>query len=117
VAVSWQKRLRIEASRLYGRLNRQYFNGELPKLPIALRRKLVDGNSMGTVTFVNHKPVRLDISLECWTPAENKSFLRATLIHEMMHVKLGHTSINHPPEMWNAEAARLSRLGALVETL
>lgn len=115
--VSWQKRQRIEASRLYGRLNRKYFNGELPTLPIILRRKLVDGDGWGSVTFDGETPIEVELSLECWKQSENQSFLRAVVIHEMMHVKLGHTSTEHPKEEWNAEAIRLSKLGALVETL
>lgn len=86
-------------------------------MPIVFRRKLVDGDSMGQVTFEGERPVSLDLSLECWRQSENGSFLRATLIHEMMHVKLGHTSVDHPKEVWNAEAIRLSRLGAMVETI
>lgn len=109
--------MRVEATRLYGRLNRKYFSGALPRVPIALRRKLVDGHSMGVVTFHDETPVRMDLSLECWKPSADKSFLRAVMLHEMMHVKLGHTSVDHPKEAWNQEALRLSQLGAAVETL
>ncbi len=44
-------------------------------------------------------------------------FLKANLLHEMVHHSIGADSYDHRSSAWRREVLRLSRMGALAETI
>lgn len=106
-------RHQAHARRLYTLLNRKYFNGELPRIPIHVEPRKLKHNWAET-EFEGDTPVEIILGEDCWDVSKNNSFLRSTMLHEMVHVKIGPS---HDSPEWKAEALRLGKLGALVETL
>lgn len=74
--------------------------------------------SWGETYFENDRAVLVRLGEANWSHAgtANHSFLKSTIIHELMHCYLG-PNIKHDSQEWRDEALRLGRLGALVETI
>lgn len=112
-------RLRAHARSIYTRFNKKYFSGELPKSSILITAPgKLNCNRWAETEWEDDsdKLVAVRIGEACWDIDANQAFLRGTICHEMMHVKLG-PNVEHDSPEWKAEALRLSKLGAFVETV
>lgn len=105
---------------MFDRLNRRYFRGSLPSLPVMWHRPLLSG---GRRTFAGqfvvmedgeHANIIIDPKLQ---KRKMWSFIESTLLHEMVHAYLWNR--NERPSAYNGhgkkfqkEMQRLARVGA-----
>lgn len=114
-----QLKRRKHARLLYSLYNKRYFGGSLPRIDIEVAPGKLGCNAWGETEWDEEgKVVAVRIGEANWTSGScaNHSFLKATMLHEQCHVKLG-SKIQHDSPEWKAEVRRLSRLGALIETI
>jgi hypothetical protein len=69
--------------RMYGRFNREWFGGLLPKNTVL---KIVDMDDMGAIDIVAGGPAIIKISHDCYQCGWGAVGL--TLFHEMVHLEL-----------------------------
>lgn len=110
------KRHQRHARWLFTHFNKKYFGGALPKIKVFVVPGRLKCGSWGETEFEGERVVAVRIAEDCWTLDAKDSFLKATILHEQLHVKLGPSKGHSSPE-WRAEALRLSRLGAFVEAV
>jgi hypothetical protein len=114
------------ARAIYAYLNRRYFNGKLERVPLHViegwgPRHLIEKDAWG-ITYSNggkrpscehEEETCVYFAARLWD--DMKTWLRTTILHEMIHVKTG--VADHSSPTWCSEVERISKLGGLAATL
>jgi hypothetical protein len=103
---------------LYTIYNQRYFNGELQSIPVYV--KPLKAKHWGVTHFEGGNPTMIILSPLLW--ADKRKLLTPTLLHEMVHVKLGEEEQCYGPgnkvsPAFKLETIRLSKLGALMDII
>jgi hypothetical protein len=110
-------RRRAHARRLYTIYNKRFFSSKLPKILIEVAPGRMGCSTWGETEWDSDgNPTQVTIAEANWSLDAKFSFLKATVLHEQCHVKLG-PKVQHDSPEWKAEVLRLSKLGALLETI
>lgn len=109
-----------ELKRLFDQFNARYWKGGLPPadivlLPAGQAGRIMDGRcDWGGYDVIDGRPL---IELRETDRLVHLGFLKANLLHEMIHHELGPESGDHRRAAWRAAVARLSAAGALREVI
>lgn len=108
-----------DVNRAFDTLNARYWGGTLTRPRIVLipggqTGALIDsGCDWGAYGIVDGEPL---IELRALDGLVHRGFWRSNLLHEMVHHSIG-VQHDHRSARWRQEVLRISRLGALRETI
>lgn len=104
--------------RKYDAFNLRYWAGELPSpklilVPSGMQSVSLGCGDWGAYTVKDGQHI---IEIRAMIAAVDRTMLHASLLHEMIHLKIGVVE-RHRGRKWNREVRRISSLGALIEVL
>lgn len=104
----------------FGHYRKRYYPA-LKRIPLEVGAGNLNCAEWGQTYFEGEEPVLVRIAEASWTKAETQhfAFMKSVLLHELIHCALGPkpNCKNKNDQEWNSEVLRLSKLGALLETI
>lgn len=105
-------------ARLWFNRYRKRFYPAMKKIPLEVGAGNLRCHCWGETVYEGEEPILVRIAEAAWTKGStsNHSFLKSIIIHELIHAALG-PKYDHDSEEWRKEVLRLSKEGALLETI